>query len=135
MPLYIGIFNQCYYFSIKTYFLLRKNSFFYVMFKCFTFIHFLLLGLGGIYCGIYKSSYNISYLSSPLPSFFFIPLHSWKSFNRFIFHLHMEMCTNYLHYIHPPMSSPLTPSIHPSNQDLFFVFVKIKTDDIFVSVI
>jgi hypothetical protein len=58
------------------------------------------------YCGIYKSSYNlsnISYLNSPPPSFSFIlpSPHSGSSLNRYHFPF-TYMCTQYLHYIHSP---------------------------------
>jgi hypothetical protein len=83
------------------------SSFFHFSFH---FQYFLLLCWVGVHCSIYKSSYNISnisYLKSAPSPFSFIPsLHFWNSFNRYHFSC-TYMCTQYLHYIHPP-----TPYLH-----------------------
>jgi hypothetical protein len=58
-----------------------------------------------VYCGIYKSSYNISnisYLNSSPPSFSFILLHSWNSFNKYCISIYIHGI-QYLHHIHPPL--------------------------------
>jgi hypothetical protein len=72
---------------------------------------FFLLCQVGVHCGIYKSSYNISYLNSTPPPFPFIPPshHPWNGFNRFHF---LNTCTWYLHYIQGVGSH--TPSLPPA---------------------
>jgi hypothetical protein len=55
-------------------------------------------------CNIHKSSYNKSWLSSPHPSFSFVPLPlSWNSFNRY------HVCI----YIHVYTLFALYSSSHP----------------------
>jgi hypothetical protein len=88
----------------------------------------------GVYCGIYKSSYiisNISYLNSPPPPFSYIspPCIPGIVTTGCIF-LFTSMCTQYLHFIHPPTSSPnlslplWTPLQITSSACLFSNFVK-----------
>jgi hypothetical protein len=65
--------------------------------------YFLLLFWVGAYCGIYKSSYNVSnksYLNSPLLPFSFIsPFpHSWNSFNRYHFSIYIHVYTVFAPY-------------------------------------
>jgi hypothetical protein len=66
----------------------------------------------GVYCGIYKSSYNISYLNSPPLPFFFIfspSPHSWNSFNRSHFSIYIHVNTIFVPYSLSYTPSPLPP--------------------------
>jgi hypothetical protein len=72
------------------------------VFICFYYHIFVALE---IHRGNYKSSYNISQLNSPPPSFSFILLPpSWSSFSRSHFPF-SDMSTQYFHHIHPPAHS------------------------------
>jgi hypothetical protein len=85
--------------------------FIFIYENCILFIYLSLLCWVGVYCGIYKSFYNIpnmSYLNSLPPPFSFIssPLpHSWNSFNRYHFSFTYKS-TQYLYHIHPPSPFP-----------------------------
>jgi hypothetical protein len=58
----------------------------------------------GVYCDIYKSSYNVSRLNSPHPSFSFIPSpHSWNRFNRSHFSIFINEYIIFL--LHSPSST------------------------------
>jgi hypothetical protein len=56
----------------------------------FIFLFFSIIVLG-VYCDIYKSSYNISELNSPPPPFSLSSLHSWNSFNRSHFSIYIHV--------------------------------------------
>jgi hypothetical protein len=100
---------------------------------------FLLLCWVGVLCGIHKSSYSItklSYLNSPPQSFSFIspPPIPGIVLTDLVFPF-TYMCTQYLHYIHPPTpfphilsSLPLvpTPTDRTCSAYLFSNFVKKK---------
>jgi hypothetical protein len=72
--------------------------------------------LGGVHCGIHKSSYsisNISYLNSPPPPFFLAPLpHSWNSFNRYHFSICTHVYTLFALYSRSHTLSPTPPLSH-----------------------
>jgi hypothetical protein len=83
----------------------------------------IIIVLGGVHCGIYKSSYNASnilYLNSlPRPTLLcFIPSppDSWNSFNRYHFCIYLHVYTSFALYSPPtPFLCCLLPNLfHPT---------------------
>jgi hypothetical protein len=54
---------------------------------------------------------NIPYLNSPPPSFSFV-LHSWNSFNRYLFSIYIHVYTVFVPYSHSHTLSPSPPPSH-----------------------
>jgi hypothetical protein len=81
---------------------------FYIFLRC----HIIVLG---VHCGIYKSSYNISQLDSPPPSFSFIPFPPIPGIVSpgLIFHFHPRV-----HNI-PPCSPPCILPLPPTCVSIF----------------
>jgi hypothetical protein len=91
----------------------------------FIFIYLLLLLCWvGVYCGNYKSSYNLSSISSsnlPPPSFSFIPhpcLEQFQQVSFFLLHICVHStCTIYTHVLFhpfsPPKAAPVPPFCYP----------------------
>jgi hypothetical protein len=89
----------------------------------------------GVHCGIYKSSYNISKISSLNSPFHYSPLSLIPgTVSTGLIFPFTYMCTQNLHPIHPPIPFPhlLPPPLVPTSPDrtcsalLFSNFVKEK---------
>jgi hypothetical protein len=81
-----------------------------------------------VHCGIYKNSYNISYLNPFPPPFSFMPFspHYWNSLSRYHFSIYIlvytvfakySLSTPFLHlscpnWYHPPQSGPFLASCY-----------------------
>jgi hypothetical protein len=134
---YNSIFSLSYNFSIPCSYYLSSNDLLYksnfqTLKWSYTFFFLFLLCCVGVHCGIYKSSYNISYLNSLPPSFSLpSPIPGIVSTGHFSIYTHI--CTVVMLFS-PPMPFPhlLPPPIGTNlpRQDLFYLpvlqFCKLK---------
>jgi hypothetical protein len=99
----------------------------------YSFIHLFSFSvvLGGVHCGIYKSSYNvsnISYLnSSPQPLSFIVPPWLMEQFQQVSF-FHLHTCLYITWTLFTLLSLPLPPPLlhccpHPAPQHLLGLFI------------
>jgi hypothetical protein len=82
----------------------------------------------GVHCGIYKSSYNISYLNSPPPPFSFIPIHPFLDQFKQVSFFHLHIITLLLHWgKHWALcaNGGLVPSTSLRKKQVAIIFIKL----------
>jgi hypothetical protein len=83
----------------------------YYYFHCNILFYYCIIFVLGVHCDIYNSSYNVSWLNSCPPSFFFIPSSPIPgSFNRSHFPIFIHKYLIF-HYIHPSYTLSLLSSL------------------------